>query len=153
MIAGLPERGGPARSPLVSACHDASGPQALGRDTRDDETGGPIVTGRPLIMEQGRVPCPGGRRDTDRRGRRALDLQQEVRDRSEQGGVLARLGDIYSAIGNKAMAKAVWRRALAILEDLHDLGADEVRSRLGAKPGPRCPACAERVPSLVVPRS
>ena len=150
MIMGLPERGAPLRA-LVSACHAAPGP--FGPDTRDDETGGPIVTGRPLIMEQGRVPCPGGRRDTDRRGRRALDLQQEVRDRSEQGGVLARLGDIYSAIGNKAMAKAVWRRALAILEDLHDLGADEVRSRLGAKPGPRCPACAERVPSLVVPRS
>ena len=54
--------------------------------------------------------------------------------------MLARLGDIYSAIGNKAMAKAVWRRALAILEDLHDLGADEVRSRLGAKPGPAVPS-------------
>ncbi len=33
------------------------------------------------------------------------------------------------------MAKAVWRRAKAILEELHDLGADEVRSRLGAAPG------------------
>jgi predicted negative regulator of RcsB-dependent stress response len=51
-----------------------------------------------------------------------------------------RLGDIYSAIGNKAMAKAVWRRALAILEELHDLGAEEVRSRLGAKPGPAVPS-------------
>ena len=54
--------------------------------------------------------------------------------------MLARLGDIYSSIGNKAMAKAVWRRALAILEELHDLGAEEVRSRLGAKPGPVVPS-------------
>ena len=54
--------------------------------------------------------------------------------------MLARLGDIYSAVGNKAMAKAVWRRALAILEELHDLGADEVRSRLGIAPGPAVPS-------------
>jgi tetratricopeptide (TPR) repeat protein len=72
--------------------------------------------------------------------RRALNLLREVRDRAEQGGVLARLGDIYSAVGNKAMAKAVWRRALAILEELHDLGADEVRSRLGVAPGPAVPS-------------
>ena len=72
--------------------------------------------------------------------RRALKLLREVRDRAEQGGVLARLGDIYSAVGNKAMAKAVWRRALAILEELQDLGADEVRSRLGVAPGPAVPS-------------
>ena len=72
--------------------------------------------------------------------RRALKLLREVRDRAEQGGVLARLGDIYSSVGNKAMAKAVWRRALAILEELHDLGADEVRSRLGVAPGPAVPS-------------
>jgi len=53
----------------------------------------------------------------------------------EQGGALARLRDICSSIVNKAMAKAVWRRAPAIPEELHDLGAEEVRSRLGAKPG------------------
>jgi len=46
------------------------------------------------------------------------------------------------AAGNKAMAKAVWRRALAILEELHDLGANRVRSRLCAAPGPAVPgAC------------
>jgi hypothetical protein len=38
------------------------------------------------------------------------------------------------------MAKAVWRQAKAILEELHDLGADEVRSRLGAAPGPAVPS-------------
>jgi hypothetical protein len=53
--------------------------------------------------------------------------------------VLARLKDTYSAMGNKAMAKAVWRGALAILEELRDLGAEEVRSRLGAKPGTAVP--------------
>lgn len=37
-------------------------------------------------------------------------------------------------------ALAVWRRALAILEELHDFGAEEVRSRLGAKPGPAAPS-------------
>jgi len=63
--------------------------------------GGPILTGRPLLME---------------------------------------LKDIYNSIGKKAMAKAVWRRALAILEEPHDLGAEEVRSRLGAKPGPAAPS-------------
>jgi hypothetical protein len=54
--------------------------------------------------------------------------------------VLARLGDIYTPIGNNAMAKAGWRRAPAILEELHDLGAEEVRSRLGAKPGTAVPS-------------
>jgi hypothetical protein len=72
MIMGLPERGAPLRA-LVSACHAAPGP--FGPDTRDDETGGPIVTGRLLIMGQGGAP--------------------------------ARLGDIDSSIGNKAMAKAM----------------------------------------------
>jgi hypothetical protein len=38
------------------------------------------------------------------------------------------------------MAKAVWRRALAILEELHDLGAEEVRPRLGATPRPAAPS-------------
>ena len=60
--------------------------------------------------------------------------------RAAQSEVLARLGDIDSAVGNKAMAKAVWRRALAILEELHDLGADEVRSRLGIAPGSPVPS-------------
>jgi hypothetical protein len=32
------------------------------------------------------------------------------------------------------------RRALAILEEPHDLVAEEVRSRLGAKPGPAAPS-------------
>jgi len=54
--------------------------------------------------------------------------------------VLARLGDIYRAIGNNAIAKAVWRRASAILEESHYLGAEEVRSRLGAKPGTAVPS-------------
>ena len=54
--------------------------------------------------------------------------------------MLARLGDICRAIGNNAMAKAVWRRAVAILEEWHDLGAEEVRSRLGAKPGTAVPS-------------
>ncbi len=48
--------------------------------------------------------------------------------------MLARLGDMYCAFGNKTMAKAVSLRALAILEELHDLGAEEVRSGLSAKP-------------------
>jgi hypothetical protein len=48
------------------------------------------------------------------------------------------MAPIYRAIGNKAMAK--WRRALAILKELHDLGAEEVRSRLGAKPGTAVPS-------------
>ena len=67
----------------------------------------------------------------------------------EQGGVLARLGDIYSPIGNKALAKAVWRRAPAILEELRGLGAEEVRSRLGAMPGARG---AQRLLILYRPR-
>ena len=34
----------------------------------------------------------------------------------------------------------MWWRALAILEGLHDLGAAEVRARLGAKPSPAVPS-------------
>jgi hypothetical protein len=48
-------------------------------------------------------------------------------------------GDKAMAKGDKAMAKIVWR-APAILEELHDLGTDEVRSRLGAAPGPKAPS-------------
>jgi hypothetical protein len=38
------------------------------------------------------------------------------------------------------MEEAGWRRALAILEELHDLGAEEVRSRLGTQPGTAVPS-------------
>ena len=44
---------------------------------------------------------------------------------------MARLGDSYSAIGTKAMAKAVWWRALAILEELR---GHVSRGRAGVAP-------------------
>ena len=53
----------------------------------------------------------------------------------EQGGALATRGylQLDSEQGN---GKGGVAASPAILEELHDLGAEEVRSRLGTKPGP-----------------
>jgi predicted negative regulator of RcsB-dependent stress response len=53
-----------------------------------------------------------------------------VSDRSEQAGVLTRLGDAHRALGDRAAAREAWQQALAVLDDLHDPGAAEVESRL-----------------------
>jgi predicted negative regulator of RcsB-dependent stress response len=71
---------------------------------------------------------------------RALDLLEDVTDRSAQATVLAHLGDAYHATGDPAMARTAWQQALEILDELHDVGADEVRSRLGEQPSPALPS-------------
>ena len=70
---------------------------------------------------------------------RALDLLEEVRDRSAHATVLAHLGDAYRSTGDQAMARTAWQQALDIFDELHDLGADEVRSRLGEQPSQALP--------------
>ena len=62
--------------------------------------------------------------------RRALGLLLQVSDRSEQAGVLTRLGDAHRALGDRAAAREAWQQALAVLDDLHDPDAAEVESRL-----------------------
>jgi hypothetical protein len=44
-------------------------------------------------------------------------------------------GDICRPIGTRAVAMSVWRRTLAILEELHDFGADEARPGLALRRG------------------
>ena len=62
--------------------------------------------------------------------RRALGLLLQVSDRSEQAGVLTRLGDAHRALGDRTAAREAWQQALAVLDDLDDPGAAQVELRL-----------------------
>ena len=53
----------------------------------------------------------------------------------EQGGALAALGT-WQLDREQGNGKARVAAGPAILEELHEVGAEEVRSRLGTKPGP-----------------
>jgi len=61
----------------------------------------------------------------------ALELRPGPTDGYNQAGTLTRLGDLYQAAGQPDQARAVWQRALGILDDLHHPGAEAVRDRLG----------------------
>ena len=64
------------------------------------------------------------------RGPRAPGRAGPRADRSEQAGVLTRLGDAHRALGVRPAARENWRHALAVLDDLHHPGAAQVVSRL-----------------------
>jgi tetratricopeptide (TPR) repeat protein len=61
---------------------------------------------------------------------RALRLQRQPDDKYEQAGTLGRMGDTYAASGSTAMARGCWYQALAILEELHDPDAQQLRAKL-----------------------
>jgi len=69
----------------------------------------------------------------------ALTRFREAGDRTNEAEILTHLGDAHEARGDAAGAGEVWRRALAILDDLESPDADEVRAKLdraGGSAGP-----------------
>jgi DNA-binding SARP family transcriptional activator/predicted negative regulator of RcsB-dependent stress response len=72
----------------------------------------------------------GEHRDAITCYQRSLDVFRSLGDRYWTADVLVHLGDSHLAAGAAAAARAAWREALEILEDLHHPDADAVRSRL-----------------------
>jgi hypothetical protein len=64
----------------------------------------------------------------------AIELFEDLGDRYFQAGTLTNLGDTHQAAGRPEAAQEVWRRALAILEDLGHADAETVRAKLGDWP-------------------
>lgn len=60
----------------------------------------------------------------------ALRIRRSTGDYHPQAEILAHLGDAYHALGAITEARESWRQALAILEDLDDPDADDIRTRL-----------------------
>ena len=59
---------------------------------------------------------------------------RELGDRYNQASVLVHVGDNLSASKDRAGARAAWREALAILEELSHPDADQVRAKLRPAP-------------------
>jgi hypothetical protein len=64
------------------------------------------------------------------RYRQALDLFAEMGDQHAEAIALDHLGDTYQAMGERASAHEVWRRALDTLVQLGHPDADAVRAKL-----------------------
>jgi len=60
----------------------------------------------------------------------ALELEQAIGDRYNYACTLIRLGDAHHDAGGRAAARDAWRRALAILDELHHPDAEDVRGKL-----------------------
>jgi DNA-binding SARP family transcriptional activator len=60
----------------------------------------------------------------------ALRLCREVGDRGTAADVLAHLGDVHFAAGKIEVARASWREAMGIFDDLHHPDAGKVRAKL-----------------------
>jgi hypothetical protein len=59
---------------------------------------------------------------------------RELGDRFNEADVLAHLGDYHRDTGDPAAAIQHWRRALAILDELHHPNAAKVRAKLARSP-------------------
>jgi hypothetical protein len=57
----------------------------------------------------------------------------ELGDHPNLAGTLVHLGDAQHAAGHHNHAQASWQRALAILDDLQDPSAAQVRAKLGER--------------------
>jgi DNA-binding SARP family transcriptional activator len=68
---------------------------------------------------------------------RALDKFRRLGDRYYEANTLSRLGDVHLAAGDPDAARDSWRQALAILDDLNNPDADELRAKLSS-PGANC---------------
>jgi DNA-binding SARP family transcriptional activator/tetratricopeptide (TPR) repeat protein len=60
----------------------------------------------------------------------ALTLFRELRDLFNEAEILTHLGDARHAAGDQHEARAAWKQALDILENLHHPGADQIRAKL-----------------------
>ncbi len=81
--------------------------------------------------------------------RSAVDLIRGLRNEFQMAPMLIHLGDAHYAAGDVAEARLAWREALAILDQLEQPDADEVRARLlgqGQDGPPGAPAAASRGP-------
>jgi DNA-binding SARP family transcriptional activator/Flp pilus assembly protein TadD len=61
----------------------------------------------------------------------SIDLYQQLGNRRLEAEALTNLGGVRLDAGDPAGARAAWRAALTILEDLDHADADQVRARLG----------------------
>jgi DNA-binding SARP family transcriptional activator/Tfp pilus assembly protein PilF len=61
---------------------------------------------------------------------RAIELQAELGNRLPQANSLTHLGDTHLAAGDPGAARDAWERALAILDGLGHVNAEEVRTKL-----------------------
>jgi tetratricopeptide (TPR) repeat protein len=61
---------------------------------------------------------------------RCLDLARALGDRHGEAAVLAHLGDAHRDAGDRDTARDAWQRALAIVDDLHESGGPELRTKL-----------------------
>ncbi|GAB3411495.1 hypothetical protein [Flindersiella endophytica] len=59
-----------------------------------------------------------------------FDLFLDLGDRFHEAETLTRLGDTHHSMGSTRLARAAWRRAVSILDDLDHPAADEVRAHL-----------------------
>jgi tetratricopeptide (TPR) repeat protein len=66
----------------------------------------------------------------------SLELFDALGDRYHVGDVLVHTGDALDASGDHTAARHAWRRALAILRDLHDSDAESVRVKLRKRDTP-----------------
>lgn len=63
---------------------------------------------------------------------RAVDLYREIGDSYHEAETLTHIGDTHRAAGNLQATRTAWRQALAILDDLDQPDADQVRTKLAA---------------------
>ena len=73
---------------------------------------------------------------------RAIDLHREIGSRLSLAEALGHLGDARHATGNPEEARTAWEESLAILDELHQPEADQIRAKLreldpGFVTGPR----------------
>jgi tetratricopeptide (TPR) repeat protein/transcriptional regulator with XRE-family HTH domain len=61
----------------------------------------------------------------------AIDVHGDAGDRRDRAEFLAHLGDARQAARDNESARRAWQQALAILDDLHDPFAGQVRDKLG----------------------
>jgi tetratricopeptide (TPR) repeat protein len=66
--------------------------------------------------------------------RQALELNQRLGDHYTEAETLVRLGDAYDAAAETDAAQDAWRRAVAILQDLHHPDAALIRAKLSNLP-------------------
>jgi DNA-binding SARP family transcriptional activator len=62
----------------------------------------------------------------------AIDVHGEAGDLRDRAEFLAHLGDARQAAGDNQSARRAWQQALAILDNLHDPLAGQVRDKLGS---------------------
>jgi hypothetical protein len=60
----------------------------------------------------------------------ALRLYRDLTDRYYESDTLTHLGDTHLAVGDPDAARAAWRQALTILDDLDHPDAQNVRAKL-----------------------